>query len=416
MDICLYMILIKTKIGNKIKKELQADLGMYGDMNTYSFDQAMDKYIEIKNSRPEIIKEEYNIDENGLISYVKPICSRCGSDNVIKDGVKTRIKNGLLERKVKFTEQKYKCLDCDKKFKTENHGLIDKYKHKLNEIINFPKKLRNIAYISLRNTSEIISKELKSKLSHTHLMNIYNNVYENTIFNGNFIFSGYYTYDEQYISLLGQRHYRLLLYDDIINIPVAERIVLEKTNTNIINFISDSTRGQNFFVLTTDLAKNYNSIADYFNVKHNLCTFHTKKYILELTEKYLNGKGKISSKYKNAVLSNIEPIFDALNSRSLKEAKLKLEVVLINEHSLPKKVVEFLKNRVLPDLDRIMMHTTNYLIPMTSNHAETYFSVTLSTFKKKLFKTVNGVISFLKVQMNRWTKRNCRLPFLKISN
>ena len=60
---------------------------------------------------------------------------------------------------------------------------------------------------------------------------------------------GFFTYDEQYIRINGRKFYRLLLWDDVLNIPVAERIVSKKTNENIIKFLKDNTKGENFFCL-----------------------------------------------------------------------------------------------------------------------------------------------------------------------
>ena len=52
-----------------------------------------------------------------------------------------------------------------------------------------------------------------------------------------------------------------------------------------------------------------------------------------------------------------------------------------------------------------MMHTTDKRIPRTSNHAETYYSVTLAKIKKKLFKTISGLNSYLYVQMLAWNEK-----------
>lgn len=56
------------------------------------------------------------------------------------------------------------------------------------------------------------------------------------------VYSGYYAYDEQYIQLNGKRHYRLTLYDTILNIPIAEEIASKRTTETIKRFIEESTK------------------------------------------------------------------------------------------------------------------------------------------------------------------------------
>ncbi len=92
--------------------------------------------------------------------------------------------------------------------------------------------------------------------------------------NEKFDYSGYYLYDEQFLRLNGIRHYRLTLYDAILNIPVAERIVRRRIPKNTKKFILDSTANKPFICLTTDLFPMYRNVADEIGVKHQLCTFH----------------------------------------------------------------------------------------------------------------------------------------------
>ena len=47
-----------------------------------------------------------------------------------------------------------------------------------------------------------------------------------------------------YIKLNGTRHYRLTLYDTMLNIPIAEEIVLKRATETIYYFIDKSTYNQ----------------------------------------------------------------------------------------------------------------------------------------------------------------------------
>ena len=81
-------------------------------------------------------------------------------------------------------------------------------------------------------------------------------------------------YDEQFLRLNGVRHYRLTLYDSILNIPVSEKIVRHRIPKNTKEFIIESTKNKPFICLTTDLFPMYRNVADELKVKHQLCTFH----------------------------------------------------------------------------------------------------------------------------------------------
>jgi len=55
--------------------------------------------------------------------------------------------------------------------------------------------------------------------------------------------------------------------------------------------------------------------------------------------------------------------------------------------------------KVVKDFDNLTVFMEDGLIPKTSNHAERYFSRTLSKQYKKKFGTVKGVLSYLHGRM-----------------
>ena len=57
---------------------------------------------------------------------------------------------------------------------------------------------------------------------------------------------------EQFLKLNGVRHYRLTLFDSVLNIPVAEKIVRHRIPENTKKFIQESTQNKPFKCLTTD--------------------------------------------------------------------------------------------------------------------------------------------------------------------
>ena len=115
---------------------------------------------------------------------------------------------------------------------------------------------------------------LKIRVSHQTIKNWSNKNHKETINNKEFEYSGYYLYDEQFLRLNGVRHYRLTLFDAILNVPVSERIVRRRIPKNTKKFILDSTKNKPFICLTTDLFPMYRNVSDEMGVNHQLCTFH----------------------------------------------------------------------------------------------------------------------------------------------
>ena len=96
-----------------------------------------------------------------------------------------------------------------------------------------------VGYQSLRKISKYFEICLEIRISHQTIQNWSNKDHEKTIHNKEFEYSGYYLYDEQILRLNRVRHYRLTLYDAILNIPISERIVRHRIPANTKKFIQD---------------------------------------------------------------------------------------------------------------------------------------------------------------------------------
>lgn len=108
-------------------------------------------------------------------------------------------------------------------------------------------------------------------------------------------------YDEQFLRLNGVRHYRLTLYDAILDIPVSEKIVRRRIPRNTKEFIEESTKNKPFICLTTDLFPIYRNVTDKLGVKHQLCTFHLFKTINHKIKVYCR-RNKINGKERDNIL------------------------------------------------------------------------------------------------------------------
>ena len=85
--------------------------------------------------------------------------------------------------------------------------------------------IMKIGYQSLRKISKYFEIFLGIRISHQTIKNWSNKNHEETINNEDLEYSGYYLYDEQFLRLNGVKHYRLTLFDAVLNVSVSERIV-----------------------------------------------------------------------------------------------------------------------------------------------------------------------------------------------
>ena len=208
------------------------------------------------------------LDENNTFKYDNPICPVCGSHKIIKKGTITKNKQNINGKTTEFREQQYQCKKCNKKFGISNNPLIGKNKQYLQEIMDKIPGIMKIGYQSLRKISKYFEIFLGIRISHQTIKNWSNKNHEETINNEEFEYSGYYLYDEQFLRLNGVRHYRLTLFDAVLNVPVSERIVRRRIPKNTKKFILDSTKDKPFICLTTDLFPMYRNVSDEIGVNH----------------------------------------------------------------------------------------------------------------------------------------------------
>ena len=216
-----------------------------------------------KNPKIENTNQKLLLDENNTFKYDNPTCPVCGAHKIIKKGKITKNKQNINGKTTEFKEQQYQCKKCGKKFGISNNPLIGKNKQFLQEIMDKIPGIMKIGYQSLRKISKYFEIFLGIRISHQTIKNWSNKNHEKTINNKKkFEYSSYYLYDEQFLRLNRTRHYRLTLFDAILNIPVSERIICRRIPKNTKKFILDSTENKPFICLTTDLFPMYRNVAD----------------------------------------------------------------------------------------------------------------------------------------------------------
>ncbi|MBZ2164909.1 hypothetical protein [Methanobacterium spitsbergense] len=162
--------------------------------------------------------------------------------NIIKQ--EYRVRNPILGeyRQQKIYLRRYQCKKCSKKFTTPLDSVLNPYNRYANIFKDKTEQLIKRRYRSLRKTKEDFNTFFNHSPSHQTIKNWLKTKPENKIHNDSIVYSRYYCYDEQYLRINGTRMYRLTLYDTIVNIPVAEKIVPKRSTESITNFIQQSTK------------------------------------------------------------------------------------------------------------------------------------------------------------------------------
>ena len=361
-----------------------------------------------KNSNIENTNQKLFLDEDNTFKYDDPICPVCGSHKIIKKGTITKNKQNINGNITEFKEQQYQCKKCGKKFGIKNNPLIGEHKQFLQEIIDKIPGIMKIGYQSLRKISKYFEIFLGIKISHQTIRNWSNKNHEEEIKNGDFDYSGYYLYDEQFLKLNGVRHYRLTLYDAILNVPVSERIVRHRIPINTKNFILDSTKNKPFICLTTDLFPMYRNVADEIGVNHQLCTFHLFQTINHKLKVYCR-RNKIDGKEIEHIYENAQELKNCFRQNSTKEAIEQFKQYLQNYRAIPVVLKDFIRKHIINHFHRYVQHLDDENIEKTSNKVENYYRQTNPEKIKKLYKTKTGILTFLDYQMKNWTEKHLKI-------
>lgn len=360
------------------------------------------------NPKIENTNQKLILDKNNTFKYDNPICPVCGSHKIIKKGTITKNKQNINGKTTEFREQQYQCKKCNKKFGITNNPLIKNNKQYLQEIIDKIPEIMKIGYQSLRKISKYFQIFLGIQISHQTIRNWSNQNHEETISNEEFEYSGYYLYDEQFLRLNGVRHYRLTLYDAILNVPVSERIVRRRIPKNTKKFILDSTANKPFICLTTDLFPMYRNVADEIGVKHQLCTFHLFQTINHKLKVYCR-RNKINGKARDHIYENANELKNCFRQNSKQEAIEQFKQYLQNYRAIPVVLKDFIRKHIIMHFHRYVEHLDDENIEKTSNKVENYYRQTNPEKIKKLFKTKNGILTFLDFQMQNWTQNHIKI-------
>jgi hypothetical protein len=331
--------------------------------------------------------------EPSLVEDPEPVCE-CGSEHVNKHGTYGRHPRGRAPVRV----QRYWCLICGGTFSPSLSFIEDDYWYP-DEVRRLVRVVNAFTDASLERLQDICTGHFSVRPSDQQ---VHNWIAEDTgeiVENDLPLYSGIYTYDEQFLWIDGKREYRLILYDDLMGAPVAEQAVDGCSKSTVREFLTTALEDKPIFVVTTDGRSDYAEIVeDDLGAFHHRCHFH----FLKNGEKKLRNKVFQSVRYSNAeklhaaiVWSEFKSVFAA---PSYAAALRRFEAVLDKIEHLPPAVRTYV-TEVMENFDKFAVHLRDEWVPSTTNNAERYFSHTKPTQVKRRFRSRERVHSFLKTQM-----------------
>jgi len=328
-----------------------------------------------------------------------PICPKCQSKKHTKQEYR-EIKPILPQiGQKKLYIRRYKCKKCGRKYQTQLKGLLERFNN-ISHIIkeNIYEYAKN-GHESLRKISNQLKIHCNINISHQTINNILSRDVEDEISIKIPKYSGYYAYDEQFPKIEGDKC-RLLLYDTVYDIPIADKIVKKISKEAIEAFIKEHTENQPKIAMTTDHHKMYRNLIPDLGFKHQLCIFHLYKMITDKHKSVLKSK-KYSNEYKIKSCLYMTEFREIFRTFDKKECEKRLFELIDKFYDLPVFLSEFIQNKVIKDFDRLIMFLDDGLIAKTSNGCERYFSKTLPKQNKNRFRTNKGLLSYLYPQMEK---------------
>lgn len=278
--------------------------------------------------------------------------------------------------------------------------------------------------------------------------------------------SGIYHYDEEFLHENGVASVRLAIIDAVTNLIINDQVIYQEDfNKEFVEiFLKYSLEGLPKKVLITDGHTMYPPIIERICIKHQLCIFHIIKHHNDKSYKKMNkikrriktletkikeneeritklkeySKGlpnRVSKKettrkrrikkrkkltqdnkrYRNErkqkrkelkeqekINERIANIYDTDNEKA---AKRRFKTIYHQLNQFDDNTQKYLKN-LNKKFDKTLEYYKNPQIPRTNNKIEGYFKITLPSHIKRIYRTREGLIRWIRLQKIRWMERN----------
>lgn len=336
-------------------------------------------------------------DNTPLLYYQNPLCPRCFSKHVSMNGTYTRDLQGHQVRM-----QKYICNDCSYSFEARPPG-YSYGKHIPDDLKEKTTKSRVLS--SLRKAAKMCGIFLGFAVSHETVRISVPDIPDRRGMES----SGYFSYDEQYVSIDGERRYRFLLKDTItgsFHEDILPELGEDSTTAFILSSLSRFDIGS-AVTITTDGYHYQNAFSRisaklHIHVRRQRCLFHLMK---DLTKKaYDAGKlnelrGAIdlinymffqTAENLEKLGKNAEPVMRMVTGKSGKDATFALLDLVRDLYSDDPIIRRFLKD-LRKNRREIFRYLDDPKVEKTNNVAEHHFSMRSELLKKR-FKTDQGLL------------------------
>lgn len=386
------------------------------------------KILESEKSKPE--KITVYEDAEGVWNYDIPFCSHCNSRKVIKHDTVSRILYGENNVKKEVFIKRYKCKKCGRTFQVEFEN-YEPYSH-------FPKHIKEDIVESEESGRSSLRKLVKDQKTYKNF-----NISHETIrkylkvdtplyyLNTEVELSDYYGYDAQWFPIDKKWEFRLVLFDLVNNVPVAEKICKKEDSKTVKKFIENSIPPHKRKAIVTDLKKDYDKIMRDLGFDHQHCTFHLRLNINEQIRKHLKQKEiKIKAEYKkqnsraskyeikkfcdkktenlkNEINDFKDLFFELFNQQTYTKA-LKFIDLLKNEmKNFPEPLKTYLTKNFFPEYKKFLLFLKKdhkAKLTQTNNQTENYIGNIMSKSLKRTFRTEIGFFSYIIHRINGWLK------------
>ena len=332
-------------------------------------------------------------DDLSVLFLRDPECPDCATGQVSKNGTYQRHPHGRQSVRV----QRYWCDGCGS-FSPSHPEVEDDHRYP-RAVTQLADAVDAFADVSLEGTQDILTVHYGVRPTDQHIHNWVTDPTAEIVQNDLPVYSGVYTYDEQYLTVNGNRAYRLTVYDELIRAPVAEAIVGECTKETVREFLTTALAEKPTAVITTDGRADYPDIVeDDLDAFHHRCRFH----FLKNGEKKLRTNVFQSLQYSDTqklrgaiVWSEFKSVFAA---PSYEAGLRRFEAVLDKIEHLPSELRTYVE-QVMENFDRLAVHLRDEAVPSTTNNLERYYGHTNPTRIKRRFRSLQHAQAFLKRQM-----------------
>jgi IS1 family transposase len=332
-------------------------------------------------------------DELSVLELSQPTCPKCSSSDVSQNGTYTRHPHGCDAVRV----QRYLCSLCGS-FSPSHPSVEDNHRHP-RAVTHLCKTIDVFADASLEAIQDISTVHYGVCPSDQQIHNWQTEETAEIVENDLPVYSGIYTYDEQYLTINGRRAYRLTLYDELMRAPVAESIVDRCTKDTVREFLTTVLAEKSAHVITTDGRSDYPDIIENdLDAFHHRCRFHFIKNGEKTLRTTVFERLRYTTKEKlhgAIVWSEFKRVFAA---PSYEAGFRRFEAVLDNIEQLPSELQSYVEE-VMENFDRFAVHLRNEWVPSTTNNLERYYGHTKPTRIKRRFRSVPHARAFLKRQM-----------------